>query len=343
MTKDTMIGVDLAKHVFQLHGASMSGQVKFRKKLTRLQFQRFMAQQESCVVVMEACGSAHYWAREMRRVGHDVKLIAPRYVKPFLKRHKNDAADAEAIVEAAQRPGMRFVEAKSEEQQARAMVFRTREQLVRQRTDLVNALRAHLYEYGYIVPQGIGHLGRLEEILNEPNSELPELVRELGRTLLGQIAGKNETVASMDRRIKELAGQSDSARRLQTIGVGPVTALAIEAFAPSLELFRCGRDFAAWLGLVPRQHSSGGKQRLGKTSKAGQRDIRRLLIIGAMSRLNWLGRKSICEGSWLDRLARRKPRMLVAVALANKMARTIWAMATRQENYRDPVRALPAS
>lgn len=343
MTKDTMIGVDLAKHVFQLHGASMSGQALFRKKLTRQRFQHFMAEQEPCVVVMEACGSAHHWAREMARLGHEVKLVAPRYVTPFVKRHKNDAADAEAIVEAAQRPGMRFVETKTEAQQARAILFRTREQLVRQRTDLINALRAHLYENGYIVAQGIGHLGRLEEILNEPNSELPELVRELGRVLLEQIAGKTEVVQGLDRRIKDLAAQSRDARRLQTIpGVGPVTALAIEAFAPPIESFRCGRDFAAWLGLVPRQHSSGGKQRLGRVSKAGQRDIRRLLIIGAMSRLNWLGRKSIREGSWLDRLVARKPRMLVAVALANKMARTIWAMATRQEDYRDPARAITA-
>jgi len=343
VTKDTMIGVDLAKHVFQVHGASMFGEVRFRKKLTRQRFQQFMAEQEPCVVAMEACGSAHYWAREMARLGHEVKLVAPRYVTPFIKRHKNDAADAEAIVEAAQRPGMRFIEAKTEAQQARAILFRTREQLVRQRTDLINALRAHLYEYGYIVAQGIGHLGRLEEILNEPNSELPELVRELGRVLLEQIAGKTEAVQGLDRRIKDLAAQSRDARRLQTIpGVGPITALAIEAFAPPLEAFRCGRDFAAWLGLVPRQHSSGGKQRLGRVSKAGQRDIRRLLIIGAMSRLNWLGRKSIRHGSWLDRLAARKPRMLVAVALANKMARTIWAMATRQEDYRDPARVVTA-
>ena len=193
------------------------------------------------------------------------------------------------------------------------------------------------------MPQGIGHLGRLEEILNEPNSELPELVRELGGILLGQIAGKTEALQGLDKRIKDLAAQSRDAQRLQTIpGVGPVTALAIEAFAPPLESFRCGRDFAAWLGLVPRQHSSEGKQRLGRMSKAGQRDIRRLLIIGAMSRLNWLRRKSIREGSWLGRIAARKPRMLVAVALANKMARTIWAMATKQEDYRDPARAIAA-
>jgi transposase len=343
MTTDTMIGVDLAKHVFQVHGASRTGEVLFRKKLSRSQFQRFMAQQRPCVVAMETCGGAHYWAREMHRLGHSVKLIAPRYVKPFVKRHKNDAADAEAIVEAAQRPEMCSVEVKSEEQQARAILFRTREQFVRQRTDLVNALRAHLYEFGYAVPQGIGNLGRLEEILLAPETGIPGLVRELGQVLLGQIGQKNEAIHHLDQRIRATAGESEDARRLQTIpGVGPITALAIEAFAPDLSTFRRGRDFAAWLGLVPRQHSSGGKQRLGRVSKAGQRDIRRLLIIGAMSRLNWLGRKSISEGSWLDRLKGRKPRMLVAVALANKMARMIWAIATRKEVYRDPELTLPA-
>jgi len=209
--------------------------------------------------------------------------------------------------------------------------------------DLVNALRAHLYEFGYVVPQGIGNLGRLEDILLAPETGIPGLVRDLGQVLLGQIGQKTEAIHHLDQRIRATAGESEEARRLQTIpGVGPITALAIEAFAPDLSTFRRGRDFAAWLGLVPRQHSSGGKQRLGRVSKAGQRDIRRLLIIGAMSRLNWLGGKSISEGSWLDRLKGRKPRMLVAVALANKMARMIWAIATRKEVYRDPELALPA-
>ena len=246
-------------------------------------------------------------------------------------------------MEAAQRPEMRNVEVKSEQQQARAIPFRTREQLVRQRTDLVNALRAHLYEFGYAVPQGIGHLSRLTEILLAPETDIPDLVRDLGQVLLGQIEQKNEVIHHLDQRFRGTAGESDDARRLQTIpGVGPVTALAIEAFAPDLSTFRRGRDFAAWLGLVPRQHSSGGKQRLGRVSKAGRSDIRRLLIIGAMSRLNWLGRKTIIEGSWLDRIKGRKPRMLVAVALANKMARMIWAIVTRKEVYRDPALSLPA-
>jgi transposase len=343
MSKDTMIGVDLAKNVFQLHAASMTGQPKFRKKLSRRGFAKFMGEQPPALVVMEACGSAHYWAREMTRLGHEVKLIAAQYVKPFVKRQKNDAADAEAIVIAAQRPEMRFVEPKSADQQSKAILFRARDRLVHQRTELVNALRACLYEYGHAVPQGRHQLKRIVELLDEPNSDLPELMREECRDLLEQIAEKTARIDTRTMKIKARAAEADTARRLQTIpGVGPLTALAIEAFAPPMENFRCGRDFAAWLGLVPRQFSSGGKERLGRMTKAGQSDIRRLLIIGAMSRLNWLGRKSIRESSWLARMVARKPRMLVAIALANKMARTIWAMLTKQEDYRVPVQAVAA-
>ena len=338
-----MIGVDLAKNVFQLHAASMTGQLRYRKKLSRQSFAKFMAEQPRAVVVMEACGSAHYWAREMTKLGHEVKPIAPHYVKPFVKRQKNDAADAEAIVIAAQRPEMRFVEPKSVGQQSRAILFRARERLVHQRTELVNAVRACLYEYGHAVPQGIHHIRRIAEILDAPNSDLPDLMREECRELLEQIAEKTVRLNARTGKIRALAAEADTARRLQTIpGVGPLTALAVEAFAPPMENFRCGRDFAAWLGLVPRQFSSGGKERLGRISKAGQADIRRLLIIGAMSRLNWLGRKSIPEGSWLARMAARKPRMLVAIALANKMARTIWALITKNEDYRDPAQAVAA-
>lgn len=344
VTKDTMIGVDLAKAVFQLHAASMTGEPIFRKKLSRQSFAKFMAEQPPALVVMEACGSAHHWAREMIKLGHEVKLIAPHYVKPFVKRQKNDAADAEAIVIAAQRPEMRFVEVKSEEQQSRAILFRARERLVNQRTELVNALRACLYEYGYVVPLGMRQLSRMEEIVSASNSDLPELTREECRDLLDQIDEKTVRIDARTRKVKVLAAEADTARRLQTIpGVGPLTALAVEAFAPPMESFRCGRDFAAWLGLVPRQYSSGGKERLGRISKAGQADIRRLLIIGAMSRLNWIGRRSIPEGSWLAAMRARKPRLLVAIALANKMARTIWAMLTKNEDYRVPTQAAIAA
>lgn len=338
--KDMMIGVDLAKNVFQIHGASMTGHVKFRKRLTREQFRRFMAEQPESIIVFEACGSASYWAREMAKFGHEVRLIPPQYVRPFVKRQKNDATDAEAIVIAAQRPEMRFTEPKTAEQQARAVLFRARERLVHQRTELVNALRGVLYEYGVIVPQGIAQLKRVEAILGAGDNDLPEIVRDECRDLLEQIAEKTARIAAKTKTVKELAAQADTARRLQTMpGVGPLTALAVEAFAPDMTSFRRGRDFAAWLGLVPRQFSSGGKERLGRVSKAGQADIRRLLIIGAMSRLNWGGRRHIAQNSWLGRMLVRKPRMLVAIALANKMARQIWAMLTRNQDYQDPAQA----
>ena len=338
--KDTMIGVDLAKRVFQIHGASTTGQVKFRKKLTREQFRRFMSEQPACIVVFEACGSASYWAREMEALGHDVKLIAPQYVRPFVKRQKNDAADAEAIVIAARQPEMRFVVPKTADQQAKAVMFRSRERLVHQRTELVNALRAVLYEYGHVFPTGLIHLKRIEAVLDDPACDLPALIIAEGHDLMAQIAEKTERIDAKTKELKALAAETDTARRLQTMpGVGPLTALAVEAFAPDMAQFKCGRDFAAWLGLVPRQHSSGGKERLGRISKAGQSDIRRLLIIGAMSRLNWLGRRSILEGSWLARMRARKPKILVAIALANKMARQLWAMLMKNEDYRDPALA----
>lgn len=341
--KDAMIGVDLAKNVFQIHGASMRGHVKFRKRLIREQFRRFMAEQPESIVVFEACGSASYWAREMEKLGHEVRLIAPQYVRPFVKRQKNDATDAEAIVIAAQRPEMRFIEPKTAEQQARAVLFRARERLVHQRTELVNALRGVLYEYGVIVPQGIAQLKRVEAILGAENNDLPEIVREECCDLLAQIAEKTARITTKTKTVKELAAQADTARRLQTMpGVGPLTALAVEAFAPDMTSFRRGRDFAAWLGLVPRQFSSGGKERLGRVSKAGQADIRRLLIVGAMSRLNLRGRRHIAQNSWLGRMLERKPRMLVAIALANKMARAIWAMLTMGRDYENPAQTAAA-
>lgn len=338
MKEVTIIGVDLAKSVFQLHGASDDGSVVFRKKLSRPQFHKFMASQPSCVVAMEACGGAHFWAREMKVIGHSVKLVSPRYVKPFVKRQKNDAADAEAIVEAAQRPTMRFVEPKSEEQQSRAVAFRVRQQFIHQRSDFVNALRSHLYEFGYIAPKGINHLHKLEAIISDECSDLPVTAREMCKLLLEQIHQLSKNIALLNKEIDALSKRSPISKRLQTMpGVGPICSLAIETFAPTMESFRCGRDFAAWLGLVPLQNSSGGKQRLGRTSKMGQRDIRRLLIVGAMAVAQWASRKGAPEGSWLARMLERKPLMLVVMALANKMARGIWAMLTKEQDYRDPM------
>ena len=334
----TIIGVDLAKNVFQVHGAAADGSVVFRKKLTRVQFHKFMSGHPACLVAMEACGSAHYWAREVAQMGHEPRLIAPRYVKPFVKRHKNDTADAEAIVEAALRPTMRFVDPKTSEQQGGAVLFRTRAQFIRQRTEVVNALRAHLYEFGYIAPIGVQNVKHLVGIVEADSSDLPALVRFACRELIEQITRLTERLVVLDKEIARLSGQGEIARRLRTMpGVGPITALAIETFAPVMESFRCGRDFAAWLGLVPLQRSTGGKQILGKTSKMGQRDIRRLLIVGAMAVVGWSSRRGAAEGSWLAKMLARKPRMLVAIALANKMARGLWAMLTKNEEYRGPV------
>ena len=269
-------------------------------------------------------------------------MIPPAYVKPFVKRQKNDAADAEAIAEAASRPTMRFVAVKTEEQQARAMLFRTRDLLVRQRTQLINALRGHLAEHGVVAPQGPANVKVLAQAIEDQTTSLPLLVVELARVFLDQIDGLSEKIAELEKAPATKPQRGATTRRLQTMpGVGPITAMAIETFAPPMEVFKRGRDFAAWLGLVPRQHSTGGKQILGKTSKMGQRDIRRLLIIGAMAVVRSACRKGAPEGTWLHRMLARKPRMLVAIALANKMARSIWAMLTKGEDYRVPVAAAP--
>jgi len=340
MEKVSIIGLDLAKRSFQAHGARAEGGVAFRKKLSREKVLTFLAEQPRCVVAMEACGSAHHWGRTIRDLGHEVRLIPPAYVKPFVKRQKNDAADAEAIVEAASRPTMRFVAVKTEEQQARAMLFRTRDLLVRQRTQLINALRGHLSEHGVVAAQGPANVKVLEEAVEDQGTSLPLLVMELARVFLDQIEGLSKRISGLEKVTAHEAACGETTRRLQTMpGVGPITALAVETFAPPMDVFKCGRDFAAWLGLVPRQHSTGGKQVLGKISKMGQRDIRRLLIIGAMAVVRSVLRKGSPEGSWLQRMLARKPRMLVAIALANKMARSIWAMLAKAEDYRVPMAA----
>jgi transposase len=337
MKEVSIVGLDLAKRVFQVHGAASDGSMVFRRKLARPQVLRFFAELPRCTVAMEACASAHHWARAIASLGHAVKLIPPAYVKPFVKRQKNDMADAEAIAEAASRATMRFVSVKTEAQQAAAMAYRTRDLLVRQRTQTINALRGHLAEYGVVAPTGIAHLGRLAAAVASDADALPAPVVELARVLLTQIATLTAQIDQIEKQLRQRAGQDAAIKRLMTIpGVGVIAASALTTFAPPPEVFAKGRDFAAWVGLTPRQHSSGGKERLGRITKMGQRDIRRLLITGAVAVVRWAARKGAPDGTWLARMLARKPRMLVAVALANRMARVAWAVMRKEENYRGP-------
>ena len=339
MSEVTTLGLDLAKTVFQVHGADGSGHAIIRKKLRRDQVLSFFSQVPPCVVAMEACGGAHFWGREIGKLGHEVRLIPPAYVKPFVKRQKNDAADAEAICEAAQRPSMRFVPVKSEATQGAAMVFRVRELLVRQRTQAINALRGHLAEFGAVVPQGAANAARLVALVEDRGSGLPDDARGTLQVLVGTLAQLDAQIGKLDKEIARRAKESDVARRLMTVpGIGPLIGTVIAVLAPPPETFRRGRDFAAWLGLVPRQHSTGGKQRLGATTKMGERSLRRLLIIGANSVvIKRHVHKEAQPGTWLGGLLSRKPPMLVRVALANKMARIVWALMARGGVYRSPV------
>lgn len=338
MSEVSVIGLDLAKHVFQVHGADGTGRVVIRKQLRRVQVLEFFGRQPRCIVAMEACGGAHFWGRELARLGHDVRLIPPAYVKPFMKRQKSDMADAEAIAEAAQRPTMRFVPVKSEESQAAAVIFRSRDLLVRQRTQLLNALRGHLGEFGLVVPQGAARVGDLIAAVADPNTEVPAAARPALQAQVSALSGLEIEIRRLEAEIVRRAKEDATAHRLMTIpGVGPLIATALVALAPAPQTFRRGRDFAAWLGLTPRQHSTGGKQRLGATTGMGERSLRRLLIIGANSVV--IKRhvyKEAQPGTWLGSLLSRKPPMLVRVALANKMARIVWALMVKGEDYRAP-------
>ncbi|MDE2133819.1 MAG: IS110 family transposase [Alphaproteobacteria bacterium] len=342
MREVTTIGLDIAKHVFHAHGVDATGHQVFSRRITRGKLLDFFATQPRCVVALEACGGAHHWGRELMRLDHEVRLIPPAYVRPFVKRHKNDAADAEAICEAAQRPNMRFVAVKSEGQQASALVFRTRDLLVRQRTQLVNAVRGHLAEYGWVAPKGRSYVALLGDLLeDELGSSLPEAARAMFEVMLGMIDELDERIATLDKEIARRTREDEVARRLMTIpGIGPVAATAIAALAPPMETFRRGRDFVAWLGLTPRQNSTGGKQKLGAISKMGERTLRRLLIIGSSAVVLQASRHGAPKGSWLERMLERKPRMLVTVAQANKTARIVWALLMKGEDYKAPVAAV---
>ena len=286
MVEVSTIGLDLAKSVFQAHGASASGAVVFRKKLRRDQLVGFFAAQPRCLVAMEACPGAHHWGRELIALGFEVKLIAPAYVKPFVNRQKNDMADAEAICEAAQRPTMRFVAVKSEAKQALSAVFRTRDILVGQRTRLINALRGQLSEYGVIARAGPHHVERPIDEIADPASSVPAEVRSCFQLMVDRLRALQDRVELLDKEIAARAKKDDGARRLMTIpGVRPLIATAIQALTPATESFSSGRDFAAWVGLTPLQKSTGGKTRLGRTSRMGERTLRRLMIIASGARL----------------------------------------------------------
>ena len=339
MSQVTTTDLDIAKHVFHAHGADSAGCTMFSRRLTQGKLLSFFVSQPRCTVALEACGGAHHWARELHAMGHEVRLIPPADVKPFVKRHKNDAVDAEAICEAAQRPTMRFVAVKSEEQQAAALVFRTRDLLVKQRTRLGNAIRGHLTEYGWVAPKGPNHLAILANLFDdgEMAATLPEAARPMFAIMVDMLTELDKRVVALDKEIARRAREDEIARRLMTIaGIGPITATAI---APSAETFAKGRDFATWPGLIPKQASTGGKQKLGSISRMGERTLRRLLIIGSSAVVLQATRRGAPAGSWLEDMLAWKPRMLVTVALVNKTARIVWAVLVKQQDYRAPVAA----
>jgi transposase len=329
------IGLDLAKSVFQVHGVDAQGKVVVTKRLRRDALLAFFANLAPCVVGMEACAGSHFWAREIARLGHTVRLMAPQYVRPYVKRQKkNDRADAEAICEAVARPSMRFVAVKSAEQQGTLAVHRVREMLVAQKTQLINALRAHLAEFGIVAPQGAGKVSPLTAVVADlEDSRVPVLARSALQGLVDQLRDTERRVEDLDAQLAEQAKADDTCRRLTTIpGIGPITATALTATVGDATVFSSGRHLAAWLGLVPRQNSSGGKERLGGISKAGDGYLRRLLVHGARAVMRWHGKTS----PWLAGLLKRRPVNVAVVALANKLARIAWAVMARGEDYRKP-------
>jgi transposase len=332
----TTVGIDLAKSVFQLHGIDRYGVVVLQRKVRRAALLDVLGGLEPCLIGMEACPTSHFWAREIAALGHKVRLIPPAYVKPYVKRQKNDAADAEAICEAVTRPNMRFVPVKSEEQQAVLVLHRSRDLLMRQRTMILNAIRAQLAEFGVVAAQGPRRVTAIVHRLSDPDDiELPAFARDALLSLGVQLESLAAEIKQIERRLLAWHRQNQASQRLETIpGVGIITATAIAASVPDPSVFRSGRQFAAWLGLVPRQNSSGGKERLGRVSKMGNGYLRRLLVVGATSVTRRAETIDTRTGAWVRSLLERKPTRLVTVAIANKTARTAWALLVRGENYR---------
>jgi transposase len=331
----TTIGLDLAKSVFQAHGVDESGATILVKRLHRKQMLLFFSKLPPCLIGVEACGTAHYWARTLTTMGHEVRLIPPSYVKAYVKRGKSDALDAEAICEAVQRPTMRFVPVKTVEQQSVLMTHRARALLVRQRTMIANALRAHLAELGLVANPGIANLAKLAEQALSDENTLPAYARTSLGILVRHIMVLNDEIAVLDQQLMAWHAESETSRRLAGIpGLGVITATALAATVTDPDQFRSGRQFAAWLGLTPQQHSTGGKTRLGGISKQGDRYLRRLLVVGATAVIRHTKDKPTPMANWIRKLMEKKPFRLVSVALANKLARIAWVVLTRKEAYR---------
>ena len=331
-----MIGLDIAKNVFQVHGVDCAGDVVIRRQLRRRQVLPFFRKLPGCLVGIEACATAHHWGRQLIGLGHEVKLMPPHYVRPYVKRGKNDAADAEAICEAVTRPTMRFVAVKGTEQQSVLMLHRTRELLVRQRTMLVNAIRAHMAEFGIVAPVGIPRVKELLAVIADADdARLPPIARACLEGLARQFMSLHEEIAIAERRILAWHRSNETSRRLETIpGIGPITASALAASITDPALFKSGCELAAWIGLVPRQNSTGGKERMGRISKQGDQYLRWLLVAGAMSVIRHARRKDPAKMPWLAGLMERRPLRVAAVALANKIARMAWVVLMRGETYR---------
>ncbi len=335
------IGLDIAKSVFQVHAVDADGNVVARRKLRRRQVTPFFQKLPPCLVGIEACASSHFWSRELMALGHDARLIPPAYVKPYVKRQKNDAADAEAICEAVQRPNMRFVPTKSPDQQACMTLHRTRALLIRQKTSTINAIRAHLAEFGVVAPLGRQGVDALLDAIADPNvgdDEIPKTARDCVLALGEQLEALETQILSLDRRISEWHRSDELSRRLDDIpGVGPALATALVGSVADPKAFRSARDFSAWIGLTPKQNSSGGKERLGSITKQGDRYLRSLFRVGALAVIKQAKLRGASQRPWLAALLERRPTKVAAIALANKLARMAWAMMASGEQYKEPV------